>query len=101
MEHCRSRSDGPKRLRFVPTASSSGGSTEEWENAMELHEPTWTTIARVLGARRYPELARLIPARSGLAHDCEVCKGSGRLPVADIICQCGGIGWVEYVAGKS
>jgi hypothetical protein len=76
-------------------------STEEWENAMELHEPTWTKIALVLGARRYPELARLIPSRPGLARDCEVCEGSGRLPVADVICQCGGVGWVEYVAGNS
>jgi len=69
----------------------------EAENVWKLDERTWAKVALVLGARRYPELARLVPAMPENARDCEVCKGSGRLPLADVLCQCGGVGWVEPV----
>lgn len=70
-------------------------STEGWPGAFELGD-VWQKIALVKGSERYAQLRRLVPARPRDARDCETCKGSGRLPVhPEVICQCGGVGWVE------
>jgi hypothetical protein len=70
-------------------------STEDWPGAFELGD-LWKTVALVKGSERFPLLRRLIPPRSQDARECESCKGSGRFPLhPDIVCQCGGVGWVE------
>jgi hypothetical protein len=71
-------------------------SSEDWPGAFELNDATWHKVALVLGARRYPVLQRLIPERPEGARDCHLCQGSGRLPLQpEILCQCGGIGWLD------
>jgi len=50
--------------------------------------------ALVQGARKYPELRSLIPARPHDAKTCESCRGLGLYPPdLDIVCECGGVGW--------
>ena len=71
-------------------------STEDWPGAVELDDANWYKIGLVLGARRYPILQRLVPDRPAGARDCDLCKGSGRFPLQpEIVCQCGGVGWVD------
>jgi hypothetical protein len=52
-----------------------------------------------LGSQRVPELARLLPARTSDASECEQCRGGGWFQVKPdfrIPCgQCGGMGWVD------
>ena len=52
-----------------------------------------------LGARRIPELVRVLPLRTSDATDCDQCAGSGwfhvkvdfRIPCG----SCGGMGWID------
>jgi hypothetical protein len=46
------------------------------------------------GAKRYPWLSALLPARPSDAQVCSMCNGTGNVPVPDLICYCGGAGWV-------
>jgi hypothetical protein len=39
-------------------------------------------------------LEPLFPARPGDARDCSPCRGTGALPIASLICYCGGAGWI-------
>ena len=51
--------------------------------------------ALVIGARRIPEIRRLIPARPTSSPDCSRCAGTGNL-IANVICpECSGLGWVS------
>jgi hypothetical protein len=56
--------------------------------------------ALVQGAKLYPELAALIPARPPDAQTCPDCNGSSINPVtsnpeyAMVVCLCGGTGWL-------
>ncbi|HEY0710473.1 MAG TPA: hypothetical protein VGG33_26955 [Polyangia bacterium] len=73
---------------------------EEWPGVRELADAPWVNIALTEGAKRYPELRRLIPQRPAGARTCEQCAGSGtirNLPddLKKIICTCGGVGWLE------
>ena len=71
--------------------------TEDWSGATDFDETTWRNIALVSGARRYPELARLIPSRPSDAIACESCGGAGHLPGVPptIMCKCAGLGWLS------
>ena len=52
-------------------------------------------MALCQGAKKYPELASLIPRRPAQAQDCESCKGTGQIAgLPQIICGCGGLGWI-------
>ena len=55
-------------------------------------------------ASQYPELAALMPERPEDAVVCGRCDGSGivRTPSTELVCGCGGVGWVipgEYPPG--
>lgn len=61
----------------------------------ELVEPFWRRVALVQGARTYPNLGLKFPERPDGAADCLVCGGRGQFPARpEVICACGGTGWV-------
>ena len=69
------------------------------------HEPRvetdkfWCNMALFQGSKKYPKLATLI-SKPENALLCVGCNGSGILPLSsdpkykNIICSCGGLGWV-------
>jgi hypothetical protein len=62
-------------------------------------DPGWRITAVVVGAEKYPELRRLLPARPSGVEDCEACEGRGQVRVGDIdyrfLCgKCYGLGWL-------
>jgi hypothetical protein len=58
-----------------------------------VEERTWLLSALVEGARRYPVLAALLPARPPGAVDCS-CRGHPLLTSGQVLCgECGGVGW--------
>ena len=66
----------------------------------DADHPTWVNVSLVQGARRYPPLKVLIPPRPTDAYDCDGCGGAGTIPnlpepLKDVICRCGGIGWLS------
>ena len=52
------------------------------------------------GAKSFPDLAEMVPARPPDARECEFCKGTGRADglsaelAESVLCYCGGLGWV-------
>lgn len=55
---------------------------------------------------KYPELKLLIPQRPVDALECPECEGSGGFghldpAVRDVICSCGGLGWVPKDLNES
>jgi hypothetical protein len=52
--------------------------------------------ARAIGSRRFPAVAGLAPQRTASARECPSCHGTGRVDAAppNIVCQCGGLGWL-------
>jgi hypothetical protein len=49
----------------------------------------------------WPELAAFVPPRPADAVVCDVCAGTGHLPLDEsalILCPCGGVGWVPHEA---
>ncbi len=76
--------------------------TYEWEEPHRLAvlgDERLRRAALFQGSRKYPELARLVPARPSAATDCRSCGGTGVVVVdgqtlPGIICACGGLGWV-------
>ena len=73
-------------------------STEgDYEGALPLEDRGWLLPALVTGARRYPELKVLLPAREPGAIDCP-CRGHEMFVSGRVICgQCGGLGWLPGV----
>jgi hypothetical protein len=57
-------------------------------------------MALFQGSRKYPELSELVPLRSPDDIDCPNCGGTGiepisvKLGVDNIVCYCGGLGWI-------
>jgi hypothetical protein len=78
------------------------GSLVRWdhEDAPEivspLSDPYWQRMALCQGSKRYPELSTLIPQRPMAARVCDSCAGTGTIEKvpSEIICQCGGLGWI-------
>jgi hypothetical protein len=66
-------------------------------------DPHWRFVALVAVAKRYAELAHLMPARTECDRDCPACAGTGKVPgleelgidaKAAIKCYCAGAGWL-------
>ncbi len=63
-------------------------------------EPRICNIAMFQGSKRYPELEDLKPEKPVAAIDCPHCQGTGILRISqsqgitNVICYCGGLGWV-------
>jgi hypothetical protein len=57
-------------------------------------------ISLSVGSQRYPALARLLPKREPGSEVCSVCGGTGKHPLVEqagidnIVCSCGGLGWL-------
>lgn len=60
--------------------------------------PYWQRFVVAEGARKYPALGVLVPARPDHARDCSACGGTGELARTndgvELLCQCGGLGWL-------
>jgi len=70
-------------------------STEgDYAGLRSVEDRTWVLSALVDGARRYPELAALLPERPPGAVDCP-CRKHPIFASGKVLCgQCGGIGWL-------
>lgn len=56
-------------------------------------DSTWKLIAMVAAARKFPELAALLPQRPDNVRDCPVCRGTGLyMQVPCSVCR--GLGWL-------
>lgn len=69
-----------------------------------LPEEFLQRLALWQGAKRYPELRALQPARPPHAVTCALCKGEGAGEIhPTFICHCGGCGWMipDEPHGKS
>jgi hypothetical protein len=59
--------------------------------------------ALMVGSRRFPELATLLPSRQEMDETCESCAGTGSHPLARernddrILCDCGGLGFTPHL----
>jgi hypothetical protein len=78
------------------------GAIVDWDydnlsaGAREVTDPLWVHTALVSGAKRYPLLQHLIPARQVDAVTCDACGGLGYLPKwPNVVCWCGGLGWLD------
>ena len=74
-----------------------------WEpphDAGVVREPHQARVALAAGAEMYPELAFLRPRRPPDAVPCPGCGGTGvvqldgQVAPPNVICYCGGLGWV-------
>jgi hypothetical protein len=72
-----------------------------WDNPDDVQvetDPRLRNLAIFQGAKRFPELAMLIPPRPADAVTCGHCDGSGVMPefpeIENIVCYCGGLGWL-------
>ena len=73
--------------------------TEDEGEARPENDGRMRRVAIFRGAKKYPELKPLVPARPPDAPDCPHCEGHGRIDLPGlepdtIICFCGGSGWV-------
>ena len=53
-------------------------------------------VARVRGGLRYPEIPGIMPERPTDATACPSCHGSGQAVRPEVVCECGGLGWVAW-----
>ena len=76
-----------------------------WDEPYKLeaeNDPRVRNIVLFQGAKKYPELEELVPARPPDAVECPDCKGTGvfqglaehGIVPQNIVCYCGGIGWL-------
>src|SRR5262245_8712567 len=70
-------------------------STEgDYVGARPVEDRMWLMSALVAGARRYRELAALLPERPPAAIECR-CRDHPLLASGQVTCgECGGVGWV-------
>jgi hypothetical protein len=72
-----------------------------WED----QEPTpivslrWRDLVVLSGARFYAELQPILPRRAPDDRGCPTCGGTGKVELggkayADVVCECGGLGWI-------
>lgn len=105
-----------ERFDVLPLAADMGGCvairpdgtlvSHAWDTD-DVYEETRELLrvaALVQGARRYPELAPLVPVRTADAITCPHCDGTGvpnevRAMGDDapnnIVCRCAGLGWIK------
>jgi len=62
------------------------------------HDRRIVHAARARGAGRFPQITGLAPVRDENARRCPTCKGTGKLEgmPENIICACGGLGWISW-----
>ncbi|MEA2413587.1 MAG: hypothetical protein QOI58_244 [Thermoanaerobaculia bacterium] len=59
--------------------------------------------ALIVGSRKFPELAALLPSREEMDEPCESCAGTGSHPLSRernddrILCDCGGLGFTPHL----
>jgi hypothetical protein len=76
-------------------------------DAMPLGDPRLINAALYQGSLKHPQLACLVPSRPVSARDCVPCDGTGRPSVAtqpgleNVICYCGGVGWLPLRSCES
>jgi len=63
-------------------------------------DPKMRHVARAVGSRRYSAISGLAPTRTSTSEVCVICKGTGviRADLPNIVCSCGGLGWVPSAA---
>jgi hypothetical protein len=103
-----------RRLHVLPLLISSGGFCgirpsgelikvileDEPEEVEMLTDPGLIHLALSQGAKRYPRLHFLRPQRTSTSRLCTECEGDGRIRIEgklmpeNILCRCGGLGWV-------
>ena len=72
----------------------------EWTDVRRVEDPALRHAILGVAVRRHPELAHIWPKRGANDLQCPGCGGTGvfgGLPVQvrhNIICQCGGLGWI-------
>ncbi|MBS0193987.1 MAG: hypothetical protein JSR34_07050 [Proteobacteria bacterium] len=71
---------------------SADGDHVEYEGLRLVEERPVVVFSLLEGAKRYPCLQQVVPQRPVDAVTCERCGGNGL--GANIICVCGGIGWL-------
>jgi hypothetical protein len=70
------------------------------ESVETENDPRIRNLALFQGSKRYPELEQFIPPRPSAAKTCPHCHGTGVAPeaaslgIGNIVCYCGGLGWV-------
>ena len=66
-------------------------------------EAIGTHVALAQGSRRYPALVSIRPRRPSDAIPCTNCDGSGHIRGTpdNIICMCGGLGWLPLQPGAA
>ena len=73
---------------------------DDERNVRQEKDARIRNLALFQGSKKYPELIALIPARSPEARTCPVCDGTGVAPIAvelkldNLVCGCGGLGWI-------
>lgn len=64
----------------------------------EEEDPRLVNVALSQGSITYPEIRSLVPSRPAEARDCPYCAEKGIEPKSleehNIVCYCGGLGWV-------
>jgi hypothetical protein len=71
-----------------------------WEEEDERlsRDPQFVRAILYRAATKYPELSELMPVRPPEAKDCPHCPGVERARresgVSNLLCSCGGLGWV-------
>lgn len=64
----------------------------------EEDDPRLINVALFQGSITYPEIKPLVPSRPADAKDCPYCLAKGiepdNLELQNIVCYCGGLGWV-------
>lgn len=99
-----------QRLKFLPLyfgwtallGIRSDASLVRWDHdddrevIHELRDPFLCRMTLVAGAKEYPELRALVPARTAESVTCDSCAGTGQLAglPGSVICLCGGLGWL-------
>jgi hypothetical protein len=64
------------------------------ETMNPVEDRVWENIALVSLAKKYPDLAEVLPVRPENAVDCPLCLGTGRVTSLNLLCgECGGTGW--------
>jgi hypothetical protein len=60
-----------------------------------ITDDTWTIVAAVSAAEKYPDLRALLPEKPPTAKTCSLCSGTGRQLKMKALCgKCFGLGWV-------
>ena len=73
-----------------------------WDEPFQLNYESDVRLQNLVlfqAGKKFPQLERLAPCRPIDAHECEYCHGTGivDLPaelVTNMLCFCGGLGWV-------